>query len=288
MAVVFDVMLVGVLAALLVPALTRGSYSRLTEGWRVFPLVAAGFVLQTSLDVFAIPEDRWHDLGYGLLVASYVLVLGFCAGNLLKRGMGIVLVGVACNALVITVNQGMPVAVPDDWARDGGIETTIKHHPEEPGDRLTPLGDIIVLRAPTETVLSFGDLIMVAGLIDVSFHASRRRRSRRRRPGAPGRRPAPGAHRVGRGSPRESAQAPPVELEGVTQPQQARPQPAQPQPAQPVRPAIDLSAYDLPARRGDRELALAVLRHPANGLRADPADAGPSGGGGRALQEHPL
>ncbi|MCZ7534972.1 MAG: DUF5317 domain-containing protein [Acidimicrobiia bacterium] len=273
MAVVFDVMLVGVLAALLVPALTRGSYSRLTEGWRVFPLLAAGFAIQTALDVFAIPEERWHDLGFGALVASYVLVLGFCAGNLLKRGMSIVLIGVACNALAIILNQGMPVAVPDDWARDGGIETTVKHHPQEPGDRLTALGDMIVLRAPTETVLSFGDLIMLAGLIDVSFHASRRPRSRRRRSTGPVRRPAPATHHGVRVTSPEEPETPPADVEAITPPQ----------PAQPVRPAIDLSAYDLPTRRGDRELALAVLRHPANGLRADP-----SGVGRRALQENPL
>ncbi len=271
MAVVFDVMLVGVLAALLVPALTRGSYARLTEGWRAFPLLAAGFAIQASLGFFALPEARWHDLGFGSLVASYVLVLGFCAGNLLKRGMGVVLVGVACNALVIIVNQGMPVDVPDDWAAKGGIETTIKHHPQEPGDRLTGLGDVIVLRSPTETVLSFGDLIILAGLLDAGYHASRRPRSRRRKVVPPRRDVRPVSLTAEQVAPSVAPDPPRGSTDLLTTPMLA------------VRPAIDLSAYDLPARRGSRELALAVRRHPANGLRSDPSDSG-----GRTLQQYPL
>jgi len=270
MPVVFDVMFLGVLAALLVPALTRGSYSRLTEGWRVFPLLVAGFALQASIDFFPIPEERWHDLGFGALVASYVLVLGFCAGNLLKRGMGVVLIGIACNALVITLNQGMPVNVPDDWARSGGIETTIKHHPQEPGDRLTALGDVIVLRAPTETALSFGDLIMVAGLLDAAYHASRRRRSRRRNAGAM-QHGAPAASRPGQSATPQALPEPrtsPIELLGS--------------PASTTHTAIDLLARELPTRRGNRELALAVQRHPANGKRPD------ASGCGRILHQHPL
>jgi len=261
MPVVFDVMFVGVLVALIIPALTRGSYGRLTEGWRVFPLLAAGFALQAALGYFSIPAERWHDLGFGTLVASYVLVLGFCAGNLLKRGMGVVIIGVACNALAIVANQGMPVDVPADWARSGGIETTVKHHPQGSGDRLTALGDIIVLREPTETALSFGDLIMVAGLIDVSYHASRRRRSRRTR----------SAHKTG--SPTSPAARRPAEYLPLAQ---HEPPPGAAgllaSPAQAARRVIDLSTYDLPTRRGERELALAVRRHPANGLQSSASD----------------
>ena len=271
MPVVFDVMFVGAFIALLVPALTRGSYARLTAGWRVFPLLVAGFALQAALGFFTIPEERWHDLGFGALVASYVLVLGFCAGNLLKRGMGIVLVGVACNALAIILNQGMPVDVPDDWARSGGIETTIKHHPQTPGDHLAALGDVIVLREPTETVLSFGDLIMVAGLIDVSYHSSRRPRSRRRRAGATKRRVSQTNRPPQESTPRPRPEPRPSDVGLLASP------------VQPVRSYVDLTPYDLPARRSDRELALAVRRHPANGLRGDASD-----GGRRTCEQHPL
>ena len=92
--------------------------------------------------------------------------------------MAIVLIGVACNATAITVNRGMPVDVPPDWLAKSWVEPTIKHHPQDSDDRLMFLGDIIVLRAPFDAVISFGDLIIAVGLCDVTFHASRKRRRR--------------------------------------------------------------------------------------------------------------
>ncbi len=90
---------IALLVALLVPLVTHGSYKRLlaTEmhwGW----LLAAGLAIQIVLEYASPPRRYWHNLGYGLLVASYVLVLAFCARNLVLRGMSIVLIGIACNA----------------------------------------------------------------------------------------------------------------------------------------------------------------------------------------------
>jgi hypothetical protein len=168
--------------ALLVPLVTRGSYGRLLDKpWRWTGFLLAGLGLQVALDFLPIPESHWHSIGFGLLVMSYVLLLAFCARNVLIRGLSVVFVGIALNAIAITVNQGMPVKVPPDWARTGRIEATIKHHPREAGDRLLVLTDIIVLRSPFNTVLSFGDLILAVGLCDVTFHASRSSRRRRRR-----------------------------------------------------------------------------------------------------------
>jgi Family of unknown function (DUF5317) len=178
--------------ALVLPLLTGGSYSRLVmTGWRWGGLLFGGLVIQLLLEYLPIPESRWHDVGFGLLIASYVLILGFCAGNVLLRGMAIVLIGVACNALVIAVNQGMAVRIPDDWANEAWIESTIKHHPEGPDDRLMVLSDIIVLRSPFDAVLSFGDLILAVGLCDVTYHASRKLRRNPQQPkGKPDRTPA--------------------------------------------------------------------------------------------------
>jgi hypothetical protein len=174
--------------ALLVPLVTRGSYSRLLEKpWRWGSFLVAGLGIQLALEVLTFPKSRWHDLGFGLLVMSYVLLIAFCARNTLIRGMSVVLVGVALNALAVTVNQGMPVKVPPDWQRTDRIHESIKHHPQDDGDHLIVITDIIVLRSPFNTVLSFGDLILAVGLCDVTYHASRRTRRRR----APSRTSAP-------------------------------------------------------------------------------------------------
>ena len=50
---------------------------------------------------------------------------------------------------------------------------------ERPSDRLTFLGDIILVPALRQS-LSFGDLIMLVGLVDVLFHCSRSPATRRR------------------------------------------------------------------------------------------------------------
>jgi len=176
---------IALLAAALVPLLTRGSYRRLIEthlhwGW----LLAAGLAIQIGLEYFTLPRRYWHNVGFGLLVASYVLILAFVARNLLLRGMGIVLVGITCNALVIGLNQGMPVKLPPEWKNRPITQATVKHHPQQPGENLLILSDIIIIKAPFDVVMSFGDLILIIGLCDVAYSASRdpkRRREKARR-----------------------------------------------------------------------------------------------------------
>ncbi|MGH8991190.1 MAG: DUF5317 family protein, partial [Acidimicrobiia bacterium] len=111
-------------------------------------------------------------LSHVLLSVSYLLLLGFCAANLTNKGMSVVAFGIALNALVITVNGGMPIRT------DPGFAETVKHHAERPSDSLTFLGDVIVLR-PLNQALSFGDLIMLVGLVDVLVHRSRPAPTRR-------------------------------------------------------------------------------------------------------------
>ncbi|MDQ1466477.1 MAG: hypothetical protein QOH10_892 [Actinomycetota bacterium] len=175
-----------VLVAALAPLVTGGSYRRLADApWRWGGLLALGLGLQLLLDTSFVPRSSWHSTGFGILVASYVLLVGFCAGNVLIRGMAVVLIGVALNGFVVTIDQGMPVHVPPDWHQSQGrIEATIKHHTRVPGDHLLVLTDIIVLRR-LDAIVSFGDLIIAFGLVDVTFWASRRgRRAPARRRGA--------------------------------------------------------------------------------------------------------
>lgn len=168
--------------ALLIPLVTLGSYKHLINtdmrwGW----LLGTGLAVQLGLEYYTLPVRYWHSVGFGLLVASYVLILGFVARNVVLRGMSIVFIGVFCNALVITLNQGMPVKLPPEWRNQPWAQATVKHHPEQPGEQLRFLSDIIIVKGPLETVMSFGDLILAVGLCDVAFNASRDPRRRKKK-----------------------------------------------------------------------------------------------------------
>ena len=90
-------------------------------------LLFAGLGLQIVLEFLDLPKARFDDVGLAILLASYVLIIGFGLSNLLLTGMGVITVGIAMNAFVIALNQGMPYKVPD------GVkpETTVKHRPRE-------------------------------------------------------------------------------------------------------------------------------------------------------------
>jgi hypothetical protein len=137
-------------------------------------ILAAAVGIQLALEVLHPTRGTAGHLASALLVASYVFLLLFCAANLRLRGLAVVAVGIALNGAVITINSGMPIRAPQ-----AAVETTAKHHAERPSDRLTFLGDIILVPALRQS-LSFGDLIMMVGLVDVLFHCSRNPATRRR------------------------------------------------------------------------------------------------------------
>jgi Family of unknown function (DUF5317) len=166
-----------VLAILIVP-LTGGKFRQLgnIRLKRVY-LLFGGLALQILVEVIDLPRARFDDVGLAILLASYVLIIGFGLSNLLLTGMGVITIGIAMNAFVIALNQGMPYRAVDGEKQ----ETTVKHRPERDDDVLPQLGDYIAIGSPIDASMSFGDLVIAVGLVDLTFRASRRpRRSRTR------------------------------------------------------------------------------------------------------------
>jgi hypothetical protein len=90
--------------------------------------------------------------------------------------MAIVTIGIALNTTAIALNQGMPYKVRGDEEP----VVSVKHRPERDGDVLTVLDDRIYIPGPLSESVSFGDLILAVGIVDVVYRASRRpRRSSR-------------------------------------------------------------------------------------------------------------
>jgi hypothetical protein len=170
--------------ALVLVVVTRGRLrrvlaARVAATWTL----VVGAALQVASELWE-PGDSWgDDVGFGLVLLSYLLLMVFVVSNLHLRGMGVVLVGLALNALVIGVNQGMPVRLPDDAspAQRAEVERSAKHHVERGSDHLVVLADIIPIPASGLTRASFGDLILAVGFIDVVVQLARppRRRTRR-------------------------------------------------------------------------------------------------------------
>ena len=108
-----------------------------------------------------------------LLLASYGCLVGFATANLRLTGMWMVVLGFVMNAIVIGANHGMPVG--RSALRTVGAHASVqsaKHHGERSSDKLTFLADIIPV-TPLGEILSFGDMILAVGVIDVLVHLMR-------------------------------------------------------------------------------------------------------------------
>ena len=164
----------------------------------VFVGIIAGGLLPPVGHRFARPRVRWPvlliagvallavgtrvdgDTGLRTVLAGYAVLLGGVMANIHIVGMGVLLIGLATNALVIALNGGMPVradALEAARVKDPGVPVTLTGHRflEDSEARLSFLDDRIPLPAGGQ-VVSFGDLVLAVGLADAVAHITRRRR----------------------------------------------------------------------------------------------------------------
>lgn len=141
-----------------------------------WPALAVGAFAQWLPELIGVAEQR----AFAAVMFSYAGLAAFAVANRRLVGMSVVLVGLVLNAAVIAVNGGMPVrasaivasgivASPDKVSR---VDFGSKRHLEDADDRLVWLGDVIPVLFLRE-VLSFGDLILAAGVADVVFRLLR-------------------------------------------------------------------------------------------------------------------
>ncbi len=128
-------------------------------------------------------------IGTAALLGSYVLLGSFAFVNRRLPAVWLVMVGLALNFVVIGINDGMPVsagALEVSGASAQGLagEGTLKHHLMGPGDRLTPLGDVIGIPPPVGVVISIGDVILYGGIAILVVAVMLGRSGENRRPPA--------------------------------------------------------------------------------------------------------
>jgi hypothetical protein len=164
--------------AIIVIVATKGSFERLSRlKFRMLWLLLLGLAIQIVLEVVKFPKDRIENLGFAILLLSYVAILSFCFVNRSVRGMTLIAIGVALNVLVIALNQGMPTK-DDVHERNGKevhvpIEQTVKHRPRQDDDLLAFLGDVITAPGFPNQQFSIGDIVMGLGIVDLCFEGSR-------------------------------------------------------------------------------------------------------------------
>jgi Family of unknown function (DUF5317) len=167
--------LIAIAVAIAVVVVTNGSVTRLTAvRFRRVWMLIAGLALQVAIEMVDIPRARYEDLGVAILLASYVALLGFCASNLRIRGIELIGIGIALNAIVIALNLGMPYKVADGLPR----ETTVKHRPTRSTDVAVFLSDQIVIGGPVVAAISVGDIVLAVGIVELAYFGSRRPRRR--------------------------------------------------------------------------------------------------------------
>jgi hypothetical protein len=184
MSILLVALVVGVVAGLVAGGRPRYAAARPVR-WTA--ALAAGVVLQ----LIPLAVDIAGTAGLACVLASYALLALFAVVNFRLVGMPIVLVGLLLNGAVIAANQGMPVRedaiATIDRSRTPAeiraLDFEAKRHLEGPDDRFTVLGDAIPIR-PLGIVVSFGDLILAVGLLNVVFrllrpHVVPHRRERR-------------------------------------------------------------------------------------------------------------
>ena len=154
--------LIAVIAVSIGVSLLRGGkLSNFTEiyarGWW---LLFVGFGMQIAANY--VPASN-SDLAVGLVLLSYIPLLGVVALNQRMPGMWITGIGILMNFTVIALNRGMPV-LPEAIelaGGDPGMTLDAKHVVLDGMSRLPFLGDIIPMPG---SVISLGDVLLAIGL----------------------------------------------------------------------------------------------------------------------------
>ncbi|MFZ0626036.1 MAG: DUF5317 domain-containing protein [Acidimicrobiia bacterium] len=144
-----------------------------------------------------LPDRDWTDgLGLGMVLLSFVLLLGLVLLNRDRPGMWLVGIGVLMNLTVISLNGGMPVLSEAAEVASGFTMSTpdltgsFKHTILDESTRIPFLADVIPLRlGGLGQVISLGDVFLAVGLgrfLEYDLRRPRRyfRRGARAQPGS--------------------------------------------------------------------------------------------------------
>jgi len=114
-----------------------------------------------------------------LVLLSFTCLFAFAVANLGVTGFWMIALGLFLNALAVGLNHGMPIG-QKALAHTGNNSSVYValHHGQRSSDKLLILGDVVPI-SPIGEVVTFGDLILAVGLVDVIVHLMRPAKRRR-------------------------------------------------------------------------------------------------------------
>jgi hypothetical protein len=133
--------------------------------WFLLPL---GLLLELAAVGSAGPS-----VPFALVLLGFACLFAFAVANLGVTGFWMITLGLFLNALAIGINHGMPIG-HKALAHTGNNSSVYPalHHVQRGSDRLLILGDVVPI-SPIGEVVTFGDLILDVGLVDVIVHLMR-------------------------------------------------------------------------------------------------------------------
>ncbi len=158
-------------------------------GLRYIWLPVAVFVVQAALLKTPLREFGWALLLTPVMViATYVVLVGWLLLNRRSPGMPLVLAGAILNLVVIAANGGYMPITPEALERAGHADRILVHedHTFVAGSKdvvldtnetvLWPLSDILVIpeSVPLATSFSVGDILIAVGVGRLAYAAVRR------------------------------------------------------------------------------------------------------------------
>lgn len=172
-----------ILGLILVPA-TGGSFSALRgASFRAYPLLPIALALQlmpsTALRASNVSQVELLTAVFWVAGAALLVLVALLNWHL--YGMRIVALGVCCNALVISLNAGMPVGI-DALEALGDVEGALRFLSESPLYQLESeatkallFADVLPLPGPpaVRAVVSLGDLLLFSGVLGSIVQAGR-------------------------------------------------------------------------------------------------------------------
>ena len=138
--------------------------------WFLLPL---GLALQLAAVGSAGPTSPFL-----LVLGGFACLFAFAVANLGVTGFWMIALGLFLNALAIGLNHGMPIGrkALAHTGNNASVYVALRHE-QRSSDRLLILGDVVPI-SPIGEIVTFGDLILAVGLVDVIVHLMKPKRRR--------------------------------------------------------------------------------------------------------------